>query len=557
MKKLAALLLALLMLGTSLALAESATLPDWMQPYEEPVHITFGRAGSPTNPRFIDGESIDNNYYVQWIKDQFNIEMENTLLAEGDNYGTRLSLAMTTGEFPDVFYITGPASKIAIRQLIEAGYLADLTPAFEAFGSDLFKDIIDSYGGLDVVCGSATRDADGRIYAFPHTSNGGEFDYVWIRVDWLEKLNLEKPTNFAELLEVARAFVENNMGGENTVGIEIDKITRDAYNGIDRPGHIYHNFGAYPSFWYLDQETGAYVYGSVQPEAKAALQYMADLYAEGLLDKEFSTKDYRASLISGNSGIMFGPWWMGAWPLNDCKANDPDSFWEPIWVAHDDGLYHTIAPDVANETSYWMVSSACEHPEVLIKMLNINAEQQNLYNIEKYDSFPKNIPQEVDTHYNDTEYTFDWGSWPINCKIRYFDQLERLSVVWNDLVAEVEAGNEIPAFNTESFDGKAIVAYMNGEDNSVNGQHVYTKTLALRMITEHEGQIVEQPVYNPAPTATMEYAWSSLLDLEDQAYVKIIMGLEPIEYFDTFVDEWMAQGGKAITDEVNAQAKGE
>ncbi len=554
MKRLVTLVLALMMLASCVALAEDT--PKWLQPYDETVEITFGRSGTTTNPRFIDGESIDNNYYVKWIKDQFNIEMKSMWLAEGDAYTTRINLAMTTGEFPDVFSIGGSSAKIVIRQMIEAGYLADLTSALEEYSSDLVKDIIASYGGLDIVCDQSTRDADGKIYAFPWTSNGGEYDFVWIRVDWLEKLNLEKPTNFEELIEVARAFIENNMGGEKTVGIEIDPNTRSAYNGTDRLAHLYHNFEAYPAFWYANED-GDYVYGSVQPEAKEALAYLAELYAEGIIDKEFKTKDNKASLAAGNSGIMFGPWWMGAWPLNDCKANDPNSYWEPIWVKHDDGMYHTISPDVANETTYWLASATCEKPEVLIQMLNINAEQQNLYNIEKYDTFSKNIPQDVDTHYNDTDYTFDWGSWPVNMKIRYFNQLERLSAVWNDLVAEVEMGNEIPVFNTESFDGKAIVAYKNGEDNSVNGQHVYTKTLALEMIAEHADEVVEQRVYNPAPTATMEYSWSNLLDLEDQAYAKIIMGEEPIEYFDTFVEQWMAQGGADITAEVNAQAKGE
>ena len=136
--------------------------------------------------------------------------------------------------------------------------------------------------------------------------------------------------------------------------------------------------------------------------------------------------------------------------------------------------------------------------------------------------------------------------------------MERLAVVWLDLVAEQEAGNPVPEFNTESFDAKAIVAYKTGEDlTSVNGMHVYGKTLGLEMVNQYKDKFVSQSVYSPAPTETMELAWTALQDLEKQAFVQIVMGEQPVDYFDTFVANWMAQGGETITAEVNAQAFGE
>ena len=40
--------------------------------------------------------------------------------------------------------------------------------------------------------------------------------------------------------------------------------------------------------------------------------------------------------------------------------------------------------------------------------------------------------------------------------------------------------------------------------------------------------------------------------LEEETFVKIIMGTESIDAFDTFVDNWYANGGTEITEEVNA-----
>lgn len=44
---------------------------------------------------------------------------------------------------------------------------------------------------------------------------------------------------------------------------------------------------------------------------------------------------------------------------------------------------------------------------------------------------------------------------------------------------------------------------------------------------------------------------SYLEKLELECFTNIIMGSEPIEAFDTFVEEWMNNGGEQITAEVN------
>ncbi len=559
MKKLIALLLSVLLLASTAAIAEETT-PAWAQPYDETVTVTFGRSGSTQDPDFPEGESIDSNAYTDWVKEQFNIDFQNEWLVDNANgdYTTRVNLAMTTGEFPDVFMVTGDQAKMQIRQLIDAGYIQDLSAAYDEYASDMLRDIVDSYGGLDVIAPATVRDEDDKIYAFGNMSPGGEYELVWIRTDWLEKLNLEKPTTFSELMDVARAFVANKLGGDNTIGFEITNSLNDQYNTACTPSYLWHNFKAYPGLWYQD-ESGDYVYGSVQPQVKEGLQFMAQLYSEGLLDKEFVTKDYMASLAAGRAGITFGPWWIGAWPINNCKINDPSSYWEPIWVLDDDGKVNVVSPDATNENVYYVVSSQCEHPEVLIKMMNVSAEQQNTYGIEEYDTYAKIIPHDVDVHYNSIGYyRLDWGAWPLALKIRYNDQLARMGVVWNALVDDLKAGKEIPYFAMESFNGEKIVAYMNGDDDSDDGQHVYTKYLALNLIKDLDAtEAVKQQVYNPAPTDTMELAWTNLQDMEKQVFAGIIMGEKSIDDFDTFVSDWMAQGGAAITEEVNAQAKGE
>lgn len=55
-----------------------------------------------------------------------------------------------------------------------------------------------------------------------------------------------------------------------------------------------------------------------------------------------------------------------------------------------------------------------------------------------------------------------------------------------------------------------------------------------------------------AMTPTMESKWSNLEKLEDEVMLKIITGKSDISAFDQFVEDWNAQGGKEILEEVQA-----
>ena len=52
-------------------------------------------------------------------------------------------------------------------------------------------------------------------------------------------------------------------------------------------------------------------------------------------------------------------------------------------------------------------------------------------------------------------------------------------------------------------------------------------------------------------TPAMKSKGELLKKLATESYLKIIYGEEPLEYFDVFVQQWMDNGGKQITEEVN------
>ena len=56
-------------------------------------------------------------------------------------------------------------------------------------------------------------------------------------------------------------------------------------------------------------------------------------------------------------------------------------------------------------------------------------------------------------------------------------------------------------------------------------------------------------------TKSMENKWANLKKMEDEIFMKIVMGAAPLESFDQFVKDWKAQGGDQITAEVEEEIK--
>lgn len=77
-------------------------------------------------------------------------------------------------------------------------------------------------------------------------------------------------------------------------------------------------------------------------------------------------------------------------------------------------------------------------------------------------------------------------------------------------------------------------ARVNEADEAGNIERVYSK------------------IYNQ--TTTMEKKWANLKKLEDETFLKIIIGESSVDEFDKFVEQWKAEGGDEITKEVKEYA---
>jgi len=259
-----------------------------------------------------------------------------------NEYYEKVDLAFATGEIPDVLLLS---TDMYVTYAVN-GALYDITDLYEK--SEVKNNMVDQ----SIV--DALR-LDGRLYGLPVERGNGPITYV--RGDWLEKLNIDVPTNYDEFIEMLRKFRDEDPDGNG----EKDTIpfTAPGLMGINYMREFYQD--ANPGFYKKD---GKWVDGMTEPEMKAALQRMQDAYKEGLIDKEVvtnKTSTCRDKFYAGNVGVF--NYWAGLWNQtlqNNIDANVPEAKVLPIPAIAETKYIERVAPPVS-------ITTKCENPEGVFK----------------------------------------------------------------------------------------------------------------------------------------------------------------------------------------------
>ena len=121
----------------------------------------------------------------------------------GTTYNEQLNLKIAAGEMPDMFNPNGMET-----QLITSGALLDLTPYLETYAPNLYNLI-----GEEVWASVRANDptGEGKIWYIPQVIYGR--NAPMIRKDWLDNLGLEMPTTQSEMVEVLKAFRDQDPNG--------------------------------------------------------------------------------------------------------------------------------------------------------------------------------------------------------------------------------------------------------------------------------------------------------------------------------------------------------
>ncbi|MBN2982444.1 MULTISPECIES: extracellular solute-binding protein [Cohnella] len=506
----------------------AATETEPVGKYEPAITVTMGR-DQLTNTTFREGDSLDNNIWTRELMDEYGIQIKNLWVTDSAGYWEKLNLTISSGELPDFFQVR-PAQ---LKELHEAGMLADLTELYETHATPLTKEKLNEDGGV----GLQSATIDGKLMGLPYvTAAIDNSTMLWIRKDWLDNLGLSEPQSMDDVIEIARAFKNDDPdqnGKNDTTGLG---LTQDLFGAGGGLAGFFNGFHAYTNIWIENEAGDGLVNGLVQPEMKQALAKLQEMYKEGLLDTEFSAKSgIGEDVIAGKVGMFFGTMSQPLNPLQQTMDKDPSADWQFYPIPSIDG--EPAKPQVSyNPPVYFVASKTAEHPAAIVKMMNLFAE--------------KFFGETADPQFN---YDGEHHSHKYQV-VRTYGAKKNLN---NHLqIKEAFETGSAEKLNPEQQEHYKQIQDFNAGDKSMwKYAKIFGPEGSLSLVNRYiEQDLLYSDRYVGLPTDLMVDNGSILSDLAATAFTKIIMG-EPIESFDKFVKEWNDLGGAAITQEVNGWYK--
>ena len=502
-----------------------------MKKYEEGLTLTFGRNIDLNAENWLEmaerGEPIENNRWIQYYKEALNIDCVYEL-ANATDYNQQLLLAMTSGTLPDAFHVY---DQTMISQLAEAGVIWDMTEIYQQNANETLGSVIEGEG-TEIY---STGMYDGKLYAIPQKMpSTNSYNHLWVRRDWLEELNLEEPKTLDDVKAVAAAFVENY---EDNVGLLFSNSYMYEYQGI------FWAFGGKENKdrnqWVV-QEDGTLAYAEILPEMKEGLRWLNEMYTEGLINPEWSTMDTFTALAdyvaTNRCGIFFGPHWYGFSLQSYEETMDEDADWIEVGLpVAEEG--QTVQIPANNTVDGWIcVSKNCENPEAVVHMLNAYVEQLFGENNNFSDFFACDLDSSL------------WKATPVWCLSATVD-LDPCS----NMSANYDP--ETGSMNEEGLEGAGLTYWQYIQDGMSAYQYMFGPVdSCFCYVAETYPQNLLWNAYIGAPTATQNERWSSMTELIDSYYLKMINGEIDIDTgFDQMVTEWNNLGGAQVTAEVNEE----
>lgn len=543
MKKLLSALLVMVLLLSALtsAFAEAADNDPYFGKFDEPVTIRVIK-NSADEPGVWTWE--DNEWTREW-KERFNIDIELMWNTGTDTeYATKFAMSMLTGDLPDII----ACNSKQFKELYEAGYLADITDAYD---NNIYPYLKNEVIEVQDEAIKATAFVDGRRYAIARAGYGTNSRTIMIRRDYREAVGAEIPTTIEEVIELGKKFVDEGLC--KYAFVLNGTVTGDGYSDMQAVANAY---GAYPGIW-IEDENGKLVYSPTTAGMKTTLDVYKDLYDNGYINPTFATDvgdNITAYVSNGEVGIMPSDFWVATWPLPLVDEQGDVIEWDmiPVVSSETNDDFHVQGTNSMAEVTYICVSASCKNPEAVMRIFNHTCAMLNDPELADTDRF------HTVTHEDGTEtQVFMQNPSPVNqWTIPHINMLTAVAVV------EAQAGNlevlKVQPHFQQQYD--AVLAYQAaveaGDKDAIKaqwGNHKLFDGEDSIFYNFYKNYAAGNYIWDARTEKSENYErlWGTLAQYENTFYVNYICGTEDTT-FEEFVDEWYAMGGQLLADELNA-----
>jgi len=338
MKKLVSLVLALAMVLSMTSALATATEAmggleaNWWVDIEIPKselyynEMTITTLGDHYNQY---STTFDGGFYFPTIEKMTGVHFDCDWRADYTSTNVATALAQGVDNLPHMIRAAGDYS---IPALMNEGAIVELTPYL-----DLMPNVVEAVGEDRM---AIWAQADGGIWSLPDLVNVPGSQSTAVRKDWLDKLGLAVPTNWEEWKTYWYAVRDNDCNGNGDAADEIPLVLEMGANGDYSLHALLNAFGIAASnndqFCILPDGTYGMVYD--HPNYKTFLEEVRVLYADGILDQEFATRQL-ADVYNTMSGNLAGTVFTWA---EQCAVHSETLQANGV----EDGLYLTCAPIV-------------------------------------------------------------------------------------------------------------------------------------------------------------------------------------------------------------------
>jgi len=511
--------------------AQPVPAGDWKQPYATMVNITTVK-GSGADQVFEAGDSEANNQWTRAWKKDLGIEVTYDWIDEGGTqFDTKLNMAIASQTLPDAF----KCNYIQFRQLMQAGTIQDLTDSYKNYTSQRLRD----YEKTDPDTIKLST-VDGKIYGIPVYYYGiiDNPKDLWVRKDWYEAAGSPKLKTVADFETLAKQFMKDHGGYGLGLSNTLDELYMCAPMFkfcLGTPSN-----GSY--FWYKD-DAGRIKADVTNPQMKAALQTWAQWYKDGIISPDFANMDtnkMNEDIVNGKTGFQPYYQWQG-WlngPNLVAAQGSNDAYMIPLPFPTVDGSQVMGQINFPNGQLV-VVNKDCKNPAAVMKLLSYT----------DYIIFDPNTKlSEAEFHgFTDGQREHTPGAFetidPTADMVQYEHVLAAIKS--GDTSGLVTAGMKKKYGDSMNWiqkkDPGGLGAYL---QQGFEGCAYYNSKFLL-----DNNFITKTMMYGPPPEEFDQTV--NTMDIVTQGVMKIIMGTEPLDYYDKMIKDWYAGGGQIMEDAVN------
>jgi len=268
---------------------------------EEPYRFVATHSWDLAQGR-IDFEKQPDDPVFQWVEKNVGIVAQAYCYEweGGKGYVESVRLLLASGTLPEA--ILEPFELSFVKELYDMGILIPLDDLLAEHAPDVLAQL--SEADLQIIRSFAP---DGKIYYLPDKLI--EPRQGMIRADWLREVGMELPKTRDELVEVYKAFRDQDANGNGDPNDEIPVSGREGMRWLDDlfVMHGVHMYEGHP-MWSWDAEKQQMISHQVSDNMKEAITFLRYLVEEGLMDKTMPiqpAQEWFAKLAADKVGQYF------------------------------------------------------------------------------------------------------------------------------------------------------------------------------------------------------------------------------------------------------------